>query len=103
MPQLPVCTLVAMSAARVSRAQQHRSRLKIVQAQLQEAVETEHDEFLNRAAQVERAYLDAAAARKKFVKDFLATDPKDRLAMVAEVADAMGLSRARLHQIKDLK
>jgi hypothetical protein len=92
-----------MSAARVSRAQQQRARLKVVQAQLHQAVETERDEFLERAAQVERSYLDAVAARKKFVKDFLGIEPKDRPAQVNEVAEAMGLSRARLHQIRDLK
>jgi hypothetical protein len=92
-----------MSAARVSRAQQQRARLKIVQAQLAVEVESEHDEFLERAAQIERTYLDAVAARKKFIKDFLATDPKQRPAQVNEVAASMGLSTKRLYQIKDLK
>jgi ABC-type tungstate transport system permease subunit len=92
-----------MSAARVSRAQQQRARLKIVQAQLKEAVESDHDEFLAHAAQIEDTYLDATAARKKFVKDFLAVDPKERPAQVNEVAAAMGLSTKRLYQIKDLK
>lgn len=100
---LPLTTLVDMSAARVSRAQQQRARLKVVQEQLKEAVDSERAAFLEHCAQTERTYLDAVAARKKLIKDFLATDPKDRPAQVNEVASAMGLSRQRLNQINALK
>lgn len=92
-----------MSAARVSRAQQQRARLKIAQAKLESEIENERDEFLEQAATIERTYLQATAARKKFIKDFLAVDPKQRLAQVNEVAARMGLSTKRLYQIKDLK
>lgn len=88
-----------MSAARVSRAQQQRVRLKVAQANLKAVVETERDEFLKEAAEVEQAYLQATAARKKFVKSFLAAAQDDRPAMVLEVAAAMGLSKQRLYQI----
>lgn len=77
--------------------------MRVVQAQLKEAVESEHDEILEHAAQIERTYLEAVAARKKFIKDFLAIDPKQRTAQVNEIANAMGLSTKRLYQIKDLK
>jgi len=88
-----------MSAARVSRAQQQRARLKLAEANYKAAVTDEHDEFLREAAEIEREYLRVVARRKKFVKDFLAIPQDDRPAMVLEVAGAMGLSKARLYQI----
>jgi hypothetical protein len=104
LPQKPLLSiLVDMSAARVSRAQQQRARLKIVEEQLKEAVDSERAAFLEHCAQVERDYLHAVAVRKQLIKDYFATDPKDRPAQVNEVAASMGLSRQRINQINALK
>jgi hypothetical protein len=88
-----------MSAARVSRAQQQRARIKVAQANLKAVVEDERDAFLQEAAQVEHDYLEVVARRKKFVKDFLDIAQHHRPAMVMELANAMGLSKQRLYQI----
>lgn len=95
-------TLVGMSAARVSRAQQLRTRLKAINRELPEAETAERALILEQAAKVERDYLQAERERKRFVKAFLATPASERTVEVLELAEAMGLSKARLYQINKL-
>lgn len=87
-----------MSAARVSRSQQLRTRLKATQAELREVQVGEHEEILRDLAQNEQEYIKAVTKRKNRIKQVLAMQPGDRPTL-RRIMEATGLSKARLYQI----
>lgn len=94
-----MCTVVGMSAARVSRSQQLRTRLKATQAELKEVQAGEHEEILRELAENEQEYIRIVTRRKAAIKRVLAMTPGER-PTVQRIMQATGLSKARLYQIE---
>jgi len=95
----PLSSLVGMSAARVSRSQQLRARLKATQAELKEVQTGEHEEILRELTENEQEYIRIVTRRKAAIKRVLAMTPGVR-PTVQRIMQATGLSKARLYQIE---
>lgn len=95
----PLSTLLDMSAARVSRSQQLRTRLRNAQAELKEVQEGEHEEILRQLTEAERDYIKAVTHRKNLIKRVLAMPPGTERPELKRIMQATGLSKARLYQI----
>lgn len=88
-----------MSAARVSRSQQLRTRLKATQAELKEVQDGEQEELLRELSEAERDYIKAVNHRKAVIKRVLAMEPGEQRPTLQRIMQATGLSKARLYQI----
>lgn len=95
----PLSSLVGMSAARVSRSQQLRARLRTTQAELKEVQEGEREDILRELSEAERDYIKAVNHRKALIKRVLAMEPGESRPTLQRIMQATGLSKARLYQI----
>ncbi len=93
-------SLMGMSAARVSRSEQLRARLKATQVELKAAEAGEHEEILRQLTEAERDYIKAVNHRKAMIKRVLAMPPGVR-PEIKKIMQAMGLSKARIYQINN--
>jgi hypothetical protein len=87
-----------MSAARASRAQQLRTRLKATQAELREVQAGDQEDLVRQLAEAEQQYIKAVNHRKNLIKRVLSMEPGDRPTL-RRMTEATGLSKARLYQI----
>lgn len=93
---------MAMSPVRKPRSVLLRERLRVVNAELEEARESEHAEVLRTARDNEREYLAAKKKREDYIRTVM-NRPKDERPTSEEMAEAIGVSRQLVDQIKNKK